>query len=255
VTLPDEFRFAVGTYTRVPVPAPRVADTRVAGRALALGPLVGAGLGLASGIPLLLTNVDLLARLLSATVVVALAAWLTRGLHWDGVADLADGLGSRAEPVRALEIMRRSDIGPFGVLTLVLTMGLQIVAVALLPAGWPALSGWLVAMALGRLAVAVACGPWATPARDGGLGSLVVGSVTAGGVALAAALSLAVAGVVVSVEHVPAASTLVWSPLAAVATAAVVTRISARRLGGSTGDVLGATCEFATTAALLAMVL
>jgi adenosylcobinamide-GDP ribazoletransferase len=48
---------------------------------------------------------------------------------------------------------------------------------------------------------------------------------------------------------------LLWAPLAAVAVAGVLTRIAARRLGGTTGDVLGATCELATTAALLVMVL
>lgn len=253
--LVDEARFAVGTYTRLPVPPPATLDREVAGRGLALGPLVGAGLGLVSGLPLLLTDLDPARRTLSAALAVALAAWLTRGLHWDGLADLADGLGSGAPPERAREIMRRSDIGPFGVLALVLTMLLQVLALAGLPAGSPAMAGWLLAVTLGRLAVAVACGPWATPARNEGLGALVVGSVTPRRLGVAVVLAGVVALVEAATGYVPWLVGVFGAPLAAVATAAVVTRIAARRVGGTTGDVLGATAELATLAALLVMVL
>jgi adenosylcobinamide-GDP ribazoletransferase len=253
--LPDAVRFGIGTYTRLPVPAPRVVDADTAGRGLALGPAVGAGIGLLSGLPLLVTGPDLLTRLLSATLVVALAAWLSRGLHWDGLADLADGLGSAAGPDRALAVMRRSDIGPFGVLTLVLTLALQVLALALLPAGAAALAGWVTAVSLGRLAVALASGPWTRPARRQGLGALVVGSVRPGLLAAAALTAGAIALVPVAADLLAWQRSLVLAPAAAAGTAAIVTRIAARRLGGSTGDVLGATCELATAAALLALVL
>ena len=61
---------------------------------------------------------------------VAALALLTRGLHLDGLADLADGLGSRQPADAALAIMKRSDIGPFGVVTLVLTLLVQVAALA-----------------------------------------------------------------------------------------------------------------------------
>lgn len=251
----DEIRFAIGTYTRLPVPPPERLEPAVAGRGLALGPLVGTGLGLASGLPLLVTGPDLVARLLSATLVVTLAAWLTRGLHWDGLADLADGLGSRTEPAMALAIMRRSDIGPFGVLALVFTIALQVLSIAQLPAGPPALAGWVLAVALGRMAVAVACGPWSRPARAEGLGALVVGAVTPKRLAIAAGLATVTAVVQVVAGYVPAGVALVWAPLAGVVTAVALVRLAARRLGGVTGDVLGATAELATTAAMLVMAL
>ena len=62
--------------------------------------------------------------LLAAAAILALV-WLTGatgGFHLDGVADTADGLGSRRDPARALEIMKQSDIGPMGVIALVLTL-------------------------------------------------------------------------------------------------------------------------------------
>jgi adenosylcobinamide-GDP ribazoletransferase len=251
----DPVRYALGTYTRIPVPAPRALDATTAGRGLALGPLVGAGLGLASGALLMVTGVDLVARLLSATLVVALAAWLTRGLHWDGLADVADGLGSGAPPDRARDIMRRSDIGPFGVLAVVFTIALQVLSLAQLPAGGPALAGWVLAVAMGRFAVALACGPWARPAAPSGLGALVVGAVTPRRLAAATALAAGVGGVVCVGGEVAWPLAVLLAPAAAAATAGYLTHLASRRLGGSTGDVLGATAELATTSVLLVLAL
>lgn len=253
--LGDEVRFAVGTLTRVPVSPPATLDAGVAGRGLALGPVVGAGLGLVSGLPLLVTGADLVARLLSATLVVALAAWLTRGLHWDGLADLADGLGSAAPPERAREVMRRPDIGPFGVLALVFAIALQALSIAQLPAGAPALAGWILAVTLGRFAIALACGPWSRPARPDGLGALVAGAVTPRRLGVAAVLTAVVATVQVASGFLTWSVGLLWAPLAAVLVTGALARIAVRRIGGTTGDVLGATAELATTAALLTMAL
>jgi adenosylcobinamide-GDP ribazoletransferase len=253
--IPDEVRFAVGTLTRVPVPAPARVDTSVAGRGLVLSPVVGAAIGLVSGLPQVLMGPDLLTRLLSATLTVAAAAWLTRGLHWDGLADMADGLGARAEAARAREIMRRSDIGPFGVLTVLLVLAVQVLALSLLPSGSPALAGWVAAATLGRTAIALGASAWVRPARDDGLGSKVIGSVTIPRLATAAALAVGVLALTTVLGPLPAGRILIWAPLAAAVSAIVVTRVAARRLGGSTGDVLGATCELATAAALLALVL
>ncbi|MYV40156.1 adenosylcobinamide-GDP ribazoletransferase, partial [Streptomyces sp. SID1328] len=68
--------------------------------------------------------------LLAAVASAAVPAALTRGLHLDGLADTADGLGSGKPAEQALAIMKRSDIGPFGVLTLVLTLLAQVAALA-----------------------------------------------------------------------------------------------------------------------------
>jgi adenosylcobinamide-GDP ribazoletransferase len=253
--LVDELRFAVGTYTRIPVRPPAHLDRDVAGRGLALGPLVGAAIGLASGLPLLGFGAEPVARLLAATLTVALGAWATRALHWDGLADLADGLGSRTPPERARAIMRQSDIGPFGVLSIVLTIAVQVLALALLPAGAGALSGWLLAVALARLAVAAGCAWWVRPAAPDGLGALVVGSVTPRRLLLAAGLAGTVAVMQMVSGLLPWFTALVGGPLAAMGTGLLITWIAARRLGGSTGDVLGAIAELATAAVLLVLVL
>jgi adenosylcobinamide-GDP ribazoletransferase len=255
MTTSDPIRFAVGTFTRLPVPAPTATTTAVAGRGLALAPLVGAAIGLVSGALLLVTGVDLIARLLSATLVVASAAWITRGLHWDGLADVADGLGSGAPAERAREIMRRSDIGPFGVLALGFTIALQALSLAQLPAGAPALAGWVLAVTLGRLAAVVACGPWARAARRDGLGATVIGSVTPARMVVAGVVTAVVAVAAAGAGPLPWSTALLWGPLAAVGVALGLGWLARKRFGGSSGDVLGATVELATVTVLLVLAL
>jgi adenosylcobinamide-GDP ribazoletransferase len=252
--LPDPVRFAVGTFTRIPVAAPSRVDRTVAGWGLALGPVVATGLGIASGAALALPGADPIARLLAATVAVSLAAWLTRALHWDGLADLADGLGSGAPPERAVPIMRRPDLGTFGVLTLILTVALQVLGLAALPAGIEALAGWVLALALSRLALALAAGPWSRAARPDGLGAGVVGAVRAPHLVVASALVVALGVCVIAAAGVPVSVALAASGTA-LAAAAAVQRMATRRLGGLTGDVLGATAELTCAAALLAAAL
>lgn len=255
--IPDEARFAVGTLTRVPVPPPARVNAGVAGRGLALAPVVGAGIGLLSGLPLLIAGSDAAPApaLLSAAMAVALGAWLTRGLHWDGLADMADGLGSTAPPERAREIMRRSDIGPVGVLTLVFTVLIQVASLGSLPSGLPALAAWVISLAFSRWALALSCGPWFVAARSDGLGALVVGAVTPARLVVASAMTAAVALAAAVVGPVPLPLTLCACPLAALAAAAGVGQVARRRLGGSTGDVLGASTVLATTAVLLTLAL
>lgn len=255
MTPSDPVRFTIGTFTRLPVPPPSEVTAAVAGRGLALAPVAGAAVGLASGALLLVTGVDLMARLLSATLVVALAAWITRGLHWDGLADVADGLGSAASPQGAHAVMRRSDIGPFGVLALVFTIALQVLSLAQLPAGAPALAAWVLAVTLGRLAVAAASGPWVHPARADGLGAMVIGSVTPARLVIAGILAAVVATVAATAGPLPWSAALLWGPLAAIGVALGLASLARRRFDGSTGDVLGATAEAATLAVLLVLAL
>jgi adenosylcobinamide-GDP ribazoletransferase len=210
---------------------------------MSIAPYVGLALGLAVG------GVGLGARalgaspLLAAVLVIGSGAALTRGLHLDGLADTADGLGSYRDAAAALEIMRKPDVGPFGVAVLVLVLLAQVAAAAqVLTRPWlPALATIATATAAGRLGIALACSRRIPAARSEGLGATVASTV--GAPALAAG-ALVVAA--------PSLLTAPWwlGPLAVGTGLAAGTALllhAVRRLGGVTGDVLGAVCEVAAT--------
>ncbi|WP_184080262.1 adenosylcobinamide-GDP ribazoletransferase [Nocardiopsis mwathae] len=242
---------AVGTLTVVPVRVERV-DRVVAGWAMALAPGVGVLLGAAAAVPLLLADAAGLSPLLCASLAVGLSAVLSRALHLDGLADLADGLGSGRPADGALDVMKRSDIGPFGVITLVLVLLLQVLALAQLTEADPAAgaAGLVTASATGRLAVAWACTPRVPAARSEGLGALVAGSVPWWAAALGTVVVPAVALAGLPAGGVFALGCALAVPVG-LAAAVGLRRHALRRLGGITGDVLGALVETGATAALL----
>ncbi|MFC5659297.1 adenosylcobinamide-GDP ribazoletransferase, partial [Streptomyces nogalater] len=174
----DGLRFAFGTLTVLPVRVHRWDRAAARGGMLcapAAGLVVG---GCAAGLGLLLL---LLADggPLAAVASVAVPAALTRGLHLDGLADTADGLGSGKPAEDALRIMKQSDIGPFGVLTLVLVLLAQVAVLAQLYAGsWArgALAAVVSAVAA-RLALTLAARAGVPAARPEGLGAAVAGVV------------------------------------------------------------------------------
>ncbi len=246
------FVAALGLFTICPVPA-RCAGAPPA-RVVRWMPLIGVLLGGAAMIPALAVwrGGDHGSPLLAAALVVATLAALTRGLHLDGLADLADGLGSRRPGPEALAVMRQSDIGPFGVVAVVLSLVVQISAVAAVFAATSRPEGLVAVVVVattGRVAVLQAAGTGLPSARSGGFGAVVAGSVgpvarvgTAGVLAVAAALAQLFAG--------GSVAEMSWAGAAAVlglGSAALVRRHVVRRLGGVTGDVFGALLEFAST--------
>lgn len=228
----------MGTLTVFPVRVSRV-DREVAGRAMALAPAVGVVLGAVACLPLLLPGPPLL----GAALAVGLLAVLTRGLHLDGLADLADGLGSGKPAAQALDIMKRSDIGPFGVMTLVITL---LVQAAALTAAGP--HGLVAAVVTGRLSLTWACLAGVPAARPDGLGALVAGTVRRGQAIPVTAIVLAGGILAAFATDRPALALAVPAGLVAAAGLLLHAR---RRLGGVTGDVLGALVETATAAALV----
>ena len=284
----NALRLALGTLTVLPVRPPSSVDRRTAGHAMVLAPLVALLLGvfvlavlwvLGGGTLFVLGpgehsfgsvgDADLrparLSSLIAAVVAVALLAALTRGMHLDGLADVADGLGTGRDRERALAVMRQSDIGPFGVVTLLLVLLLQVASVDQLvqaPAGQAAIVG---ALLLSRLVLPALCLRGVPSARPDGLGATVAGSVGIAGLLVAAGLT-AVASLLVplvataSPQHLYGG--LLWSSgftaphlLALVVVPLIVTGLFARhcvrRFGGITGDVLGACVEVCFTTALL----
>jgi adenosylcobinamide-GDP ribazoletransferase len=245
-------RLALGTFTVVPVPLGRV-DRVTAGVAMGLAPVVGAAVGAAAGLVLLLLRLAGAPPLVAGAAAVAAGALLTRGLHLDGLADTADALGSYRPAAAALEVMKKPDIGPFGVVAVVLVLLLQAATTAgLAGRPWPAVLATLVtASAAGRLAAAWACRRGVPSARPEGLGALVAGTVrrSALGAGTAAVGAVALAAVPGRPWQGPLAVGI------ALAGALLLIRHAVRRLGGITGDVLGAVIEITSTLALTILVL
>src|SRR5690606_31782388 len=132
-------------------------------------PLAGLVVGLAGAAVLALGGLAGLPAMLAALLAVGATILATGGLHEDGLADLADGTGGATREKR-LEIMRDSRIGSYGVLALILAVGLRAAAIAAL-FGQP----WLAAAGMVGLAAASRAGMAAglrlmPPARAGGLG-------------------------------------------------------------------------------------
>ena len=191
--------------------------------------------------------------LLGAVLAVAVLAAHTRGLHLDGLADTADGLGPLRGRERALEVMRAGDVGPFGVVTLVLTLLLQVACLAQLlsvDGGWLALPAATVAA---RVAMARTGLPGTPIAEGSSLGAAVAGTVSRRGLAGSAVLVLAAAAVVaVLTGHgLARAVELVIAVLLGWLGAETLRRRASARLGGVNGDVMGALGEVTTTATLL----
>jgi adenosylcobinamide-GDP ribazoletransferase len=195
--------------------------------------------------------------LVGAALAVAVLAALTRGLHLDGLADTADGLGPLRGRERALEVMRAGDVGPFGVVTLVLTLLLQVAGLAQLltvDGGWLALPAATVAA---RVAMARTGLPATAIAEGSSLGAAVAGTVSRRWLTGSAVLVLvATAATAFLTGHgggngaaraleLLAAVVLGW--LAAEA----LHRRARTRLGGVNGDVMGAMGEVTTTVTLL----
>ena len=246
--MPDALRLAIGTLTRLPVPAPRQVNRRTAGQAMCLAPLVGLVLAAICGLPLLITRDRHVIALLIAIVSFALLAWATRALHLDGLADTADALGSGKPAATALEIARKSDIGPFGVITLIFTLLLQIAAVASIPDAHEAYLAFVIAVVTSRIALTWACTRMWPAARPDGLGAVVAATVPLLVAIAWTTIAIALAWIFVGIAG---SVSVVLGILAGI----VLLAITRRRLGGITGDVLGATIEVTTAATLVVLAL
>jgi adenosylcobinamide-GDP ribazoletransferase len=237
------FLCGVSFLTRLPTPALREFEPGWIGRSARWFSLVGQVVGVLAaavffGAGRIWTG--------AAPAVLAMGAgvWITGAFHEDGLADTADGLGGGTTAQARLEIMKDSRVGTYGVLALILTVGLRIAALAIMP-GWRGAVALVAAHGFGRAAAvaAMATQPYvgaastakagASPQDPGKANALFAGLVALWPFALmplhSALLSIALAG----------------------AAAFVVTLLAQRLIGGRTGDTLGAVEQAAETAALL----
>jgi adenosylcobinamide-GDP ribazoletransferase len=180
--------------------------------------------------------------LVAAVLAVSIDAVLTGGLHLDGLADAADGLGAKSAGRDALQVMRDPAVGAFGVVALILDLCLRIAATtALLGDAFPwAIVGATASARLAPLALSRRL-PYLRP--EGGAGVWIEGGVPA--VAIGLGLATAV------IASLPAGPVAAGAIVASVGAVTVATGAVARRsFGGVTGDVFGAATELALTLAL-----
>lgn len=230
---------AVGYLTRIPVPSLGAYRREALDRAVHHFPWVGLLVGALSAGALLGAG-RLWPPLLAALVAVSAGVLLTGAFHEDGLADTADGLVGGTSIERRLAIMKDSRLGTYAVLTLVLALGLKVVAVATLAredlaAGAAAL---LVAHPAGRLAAIAGIRVLSY------VGSAATGkekptgtSATWPGLGWGA---LAVVGVAAVMVPVLGVGPVLAGLGVAAAVAILVGWWARRRIGGYTGDVLGA---------------
>lgn len=245
-------RLAFGLLTILPA-GHVAADRRSARSAVLAAPLVGLVLGVLAWTAGALLDRLGAGPLLAAVAGVGALAVLTRALHLDGLADLADGLGSGRPAEQALAVMRRSDAGPFGVVTLVLVLLAQVAALTQAWEAGLAAPALLVSAATARLALAWACRTGVPAARPDGLGALVAGTVP---LAAAAAGTVGLTLLAAAYGALSGGDALAHGAavLAGVGAAVLLLSRAVARLGGVTGDVLGAVVEAAATTSLVVLV-
>lgn len=245
-------------YSRLPVPRlpgepdPHATpDFRTVPRML---PVAGVILALPAALVLIAAKGLGLGPFLAATLAVTLAALVTGALHEDGLADLADGFGGGTTRERRLEIMRDSRIGSYGGIALVLSLSLRIGALATLLDRTGAVSAavaFVLAASLSRVA-ALAPMVLLAPARPGGA-SASVGRPSKGTVGIAAGIGLVLALLALPFG-LPLAG-LVLMPVLALTASLTLSGIAHAKIGGQTGDVIGACQQVAEIAALLGLIL
>lgn len=221
-------------------------------RTVAAFPLAGLVIALPAALTLGLLSVARVEPVLVALVTIALQIVLTGALHEDGLSDTADGLGGGRSREKALAIMKDSRIGTYGALALILGVALRVASLAIVV---EALPGWAAALALLATATfsrALLVWHWSSlpPARTDGVAAaagtpdpdavrtaLVLGTVLA-----------AVLGLLALPFHGWFAAGLI-----AAATVSAFTRHVGKRLGGHTGDTIGASQQLCEIAFLLTL--
>jgi len=237
---------AIRTLTLLPVPGK---DCLHQGTTLYWFPVVGAILG-----AFCYTLVWILAPtgspMLSGALVVAMLAFLTRAFHLDGLADTADGFGGGWTKPRILEIMKDSHSGAFGVVAVCLTLIVKTVAVGTLCVYGEELWVFIIPI-LSRyfLTLQAVANPYARP--EGGTAGILVNEARWWHAVVVTVEIVLPALLFLSVKQLYGVGMVCTMGL--LMTAAVAWK-SHRKLGGVTGDVLGATCELAETAMFVAAV-
>ncbi|MCP4468412.1 MAG: adenosylcobinamide-GDP ribazoletransferase, partial [Halieaceae bacterium] len=189
---------------------------------------------------------------LAALLTIGLIVLVTGGTHLDGLADTTDAMASRRDRAEALDVMRRSDLGPMGAIALLFLLSIQVTALVITIEDGLAAVTLVTAVVTGRVTAVWACR--LTAARPEGLGAWVAGSVTT---LLASVVT--VSTLLIPVVMLYLTGNLDWSALSIICVAMVIAivlggllqRWWSHRFGGITGDTIGAGIEIATATTLV----
>ncbi|MEI2296967.1 adenosylcobinamide-GDP ribazoletransferase [Ensifer sp. MJa1] len=252
----DDVARSIGFLSRIPMPDRHFVgyDGRLS-RTVRAFPLAGLLIALPSAAIAAALMALQASSLFSAFVVVTIQALVTGALHEDGLGDTADGFGGGRDREAALTIMKDSRIGTYGAVALILSFGLRVSALAsILPLFTP-LGAGMVILGAAALSRAAMVWHWAhlPPARSGGVAA-AAGEPQPGATRLALAFGLLAAMLLFYFAKVP--------PLGLVATLFAwfvvikgFDRLAARKIGGHTGDTIGATQQLTEIVVLGALAL
>ena len=244
---------AVAFLSRIPMPAFVFAgDDGKLGRTARAFPLAGLLIGIIPAAIFLMMLGLRADRLMSALVAIAALTVVTGALHEDGLADAADGIGGGRDRDHALVIMKDSRIGSYGAIALILSIALRAAALAAIAREASAFEAALAIPAAACLGRAALVWHWhrLPPAKTDGVAASA-GKPGEGAMHMALVSGCLLAAFIIwpALGLLP----LVCSLLASGISVLAVTLYIRRKLGGHTGDTLGAAEQISEIAALCAL--
>ena len=240
-----ELAAAFALLTRLPVHRLWLPRLTVPAEAVWAYPIVGAAVGAIGGAVYWIAHSLSCPPALAALCALVAMILATGALHEDGLADFADGLAGDSKE-RSLSIMRDHEIGTYGVIALLMSLAMRATAITLIAEPRAVMAALIAADAASRLS-AVLIMVALPPARSDGM-SASVGSPTAGLAAIALGVTFVIAWLLL-----PFGVALLLIVSAGVS-AIVLGRVARTRLGGQTGDVLGASSQICECLALIVLV-
>ena len=244
----EELGLAIGLLTRLPLPQFENRTEATMASAFWAYPLAGALIGLAAAGVFWVAIAIGFSSLVAALLAIAMSVIASGGFHEDGLSDFWDGLGGGRTREDKLAIMRDSHIGAYGVLALLLTLGLQTALIIDLHhyAGLTTVICALIAVELtARGAIAIPAASL-NPARQDGLGQSLNG-LKSETLIMAVLIAIAIPAALLGLNGLILVA-------GGIAGAAVITMLAGYYLNGFTGDVLGATAVTAKLTAFAAIV-
>jgi adenosylcobinamide-GDP ribazoletransferase len=237
----EDLALAVQFMTRVPINSKGLDPARLS-RASAWFPAVGLLVGGVGALAYALL-VQHLGRTPGALISVLVMVLMTGGLHEDGLADCADAFGGGWTREDKLRILKDSRIGTFGAIALMLSLAGRVLLLAAMPAG--AVVGYLISAQVLARFTPLPLGALLKPVRElEGQGRRIAGATSCITVALGTAMAIALAVLILR--------TSAWQPIIAVAAVTAASGLYFQsRLGGITGDCMGATIQLSEIAVYL----